>query len=339
MDLFKFGRVKKEVRDWSVHYKKPSRIGSSVRQSRATTIRYNPTKRKGVTMSKKVLAFLSLALIASMLFSACQKATTEPTKPPEPVFMTINTEQVSTWVRNFNPFSPDARGATGTAIYEPMMIYNKATGKVVPWLATEYTWNADNTVLTFKIRPGVKWSDGQPFTAKDVVYTFDLLKNNPALSGTASGILNEFIDSFSAPDDLTVEFKFKTVHTPAFYDLANQIIVPEHIWKDVQDPLTWTNDNPVATGPFTQVTKFDTQSILWKRTHTIGSQASHTSRVCASPLIPAMTRPTWRWPTANWTGLAISFPISRRPTFPRTPRTSTITSSEVTRCCYTSILR
>jgi len=210
-------------------------------------------------MSKKVLAFLSLALIASMLFSACQKATTEPTKPPAPVFMTINTEQVSTWVRNFNPFSPDARGATGTAIYEPMMIYNKATGKVVPWLATEYTWNADNTVLTFKIRPGVKWSDGQPFTAKDVVYTFDLLKNNPALSGTASGILNEFIDSFSAPDDLTVEFKFKTVHTPAFYDLANQIIVPEHIWKDVQDPLTWTNDNPVATGPFTQVTKFDTQ--------------------------------------------------------------------------------
>jgi peptide/nickel transport system substrate-binding protein len=183
----------------------------------------------------------------------------EPTKPPEPVFMTINTEQVSTWVRNFNPFSPDARGATGTAIYEPMMIYNKSTGKVVPWLATEYSWNADNTILTFKIRQGVKWSDGQPFTAKDVIYTFDLLKNNAALSGTASGILNEFIESISAPDDFTVEFKFLAVHTPAFYDLADQIIVPEHIWKDVQDPLTWTNDDPVATGPFTQITKFDTQ--------------------------------------------------------------------------------
>jgi peptide/nickel transport system substrate-binding protein len=175
--------------------------------------------------------------------------TTEPTKAPEPIYMTINTEQVSTWVRNFNPFSPDARGATGTAIYEPMMIYNKSTGKNVPWLATEFTWSADNTVLTFKLRQGVKWSDGQPFTAKDVVFTFDLLKNNEALAGTASGILNEYVESLTAPDDYTVEFKFKMVYTPAFYDLANEIIVPEHIWKDVQDPQTWTNDNPSRYGP------------------------------------------------------------------------------------------
>lgn len=48
------------------------------------------------------------------------------------------------------------------------MIYNKSTGKLVPWLATEYSWNADNTVLTFKIRQGVKWSDREPFTAKDI---------------------------------------------------------------------------------------------------------------------------------------------------------------------------
>jgi N-acetylglucosamine kinase-like BadF-type ATPase len=37
-----------------------------------------------------------------------------------------------------------------------MMIYDKAVGKVLPWLATDYAWNADNTVLTFKIRQGVK---------------------------------------------------------------------------------------------------------------------------------------------------------------------------------------
>jgi len=56
-----------------------------------------------------------------------------------------------------------------------------------------------------------------------------------------------------------VAFKFKSGYTPALYDLANQIVVPEHIWKDVSDPLTWTNDNPVATGPFTEVTKFESQ--------------------------------------------------------------------------------
>jgi peptide/nickel transport system substrate-binding protein len=113
--------------------------------------------------------------------------------------------------------------------------------------------------LTFKIREGVKWSDGQPFTAKDVLFTFDMLRNNPALSGSGSGVLSEYVDSFTSPDDYTIVFNFKSVYTAALYDIANQIIVPEHIWKDITDPMTWTNDNPVATGPFTEVTKFEAQ--------------------------------------------------------------------------------
>jgi peptide/nickel transport system substrate-binding protein len=211
--------------------------------------------------SKFLWLFTSLLIIGGLLLSSC--GTQAPTASQ--AYLTINFEQVTTWVRNFNPFSASPLGSTLTAIYEPMMIYNKSTGKLVPWLAAEYSWSADNTELTFKIRPGVKWSDGQPFTAKDVVYTFDLLKNNSALTGTATSILSEYVDSFSAPDDSTVVFKFKTVYTLALYDLANQFIVPQHIWKDVPDPLTWTNDNPVATGPFTQVTKFDSQIYILEK--------------------------------------------------------------------------
>ncbi len=211
--------------------------------------------------SKTLWLLTSLVIICSLLLSACGTKNTTTDK----VYLTINYEQVSTWVRNFNPFSASPLGSTLTAIYEPMMIYNKSTGKLVPWLATEYSWNSDNTELTFKIRHDVKWSDGKPFTAQDVVYTFDLLKNNEALTGTATSILNEYVDSFSAPDDYTVVFKFKTVYTLALYDIANQFIVPQHIWKDIQDPLTWTNDNPVATGPFTQVTKFDSQIYILEK--------------------------------------------------------------------------
>lgn len=206
---------------------------------------------------KKRIAWLvtSILIISSMILTACGTSVA----PGTGKFLTVNYEQVSTWPRNFNPFSQTALGSTLTAIYEPMMIYNKSTGELVPWLATAYTWSSDNLTLTFTIRKNVKWSDGQPFTANDVVYTFNLLSTNEALAGTATSVLSEFIDSFSAPDDFTVEFKFKSVHTPALYDLANQFIVPEHIWKGVADPLTWTNDNPVATGPFTQVTKFESQ--------------------------------------------------------------------------------
>ena len=206
----------------------------------------------------------SLLVIGSLLLASCGTKTSSSNGD----FLTINYEQLSTWVRNFNPFSPSALGSTATAIYEPMMIYNKSTAELVPWLATAYTWSPDNTTLTFQIRHNVVWSDGQPFTARDIIYTFTLLKNNSALSGTASNILNQYIDSYSAPDDFTVEFKFNTVYTPALYDLANQLIVPEHIWNNVADPTTWTNDNPVGTGPFTQVTKFDTQIyILEKNPH------------------------------------------------------------------------
>lgn len=196
-----------------------------------------------------------------------EAATTAPEQPTsvpaanagKDAFLTVNVEQVSTWLRNFNPFSPDTRYPAQTGMYEPMLVFNKATSELVPWLATEYKWSEDNKTLTFKIREGVKWSDGQPFSAKDIVFTFDLLKNNPALATVATSVLNDYVDTYSAPDDTTVELKFKSVYTPALYDLANQPIVPEHIWKDIKDPVTFTNENPVATGPFTEVTRFDDQ--------------------------------------------------------------------------------
>jgi len=189
----------------------------------------------------------------------------QPTQPPAPVYLTVNVEQQSTWVRNFNLFSPDARVQASTIIYEPMMIFNKATAELVPWLATGYTWSENNIVLTFKIRSGVKWSDGQPFSAKDVVFTFDLLKKFPALLNNIGSILTDNISGWTAPDDSTVVFKFSTVHTPALYLLANQSIVPEHIWKDIADPTTFTNDNPVGTGPFTQVTRFEDQIYILEK--------------------------------------------------------------------------
>ncbi len=224
-------------------------------------------------IKNRILGLLGLLILLAMLLSACGAPASEspgstqlpsagppPTTVPTAAFLTINMEQQATWVRNFNPFSPDARlQASQGTIFEPMMIFNKATGELVPWLATEYTWNSDNTQLTFKLHPDVLWSDGTPFTARDVVYTFDLLRDNPALLNNIGSILTDDIESWSAPDDSKVVFKFKIVHTPALYLLANQLIVPQHIWKDVKDPVTFTNENPVGTGPFTEVTKFQDQ--------------------------------------------------------------------------------
>jgi peptide/nickel transport system substrate-binding protein len=101
-----------------------------------------------------------------------------------------------------------------------------------------------------------------------VLFTFDLIKNNPGLLNNIGSLLTDNIESWTAPDDHTVVFKFKVVHTPALHLLADQLIVPEHIWKDVKDPVTFTNENPVGTGPFTEVTKFQDQIyIIEKNPH------------------------------------------------------------------------
>ena len=66
--------------------------------------------------------------------------------------------------------------------YSDLMIYDQHIARnsvetIVPELATGWAWNADYTALTVNLRDGVRWHDGQPFTARDVKCTFDLLSN------------------------------------------------------------------------------------------------------------------------------------------------------------------
>src|SRR5688572_22387218 len=71
------------------------------------------------------------------------------------------------FTRSFNPFlsDSDARWPTWAGIHEPLIVCNRATGQFTPWLATAYSWSADNLKLRFTLRAGVNWSDGVPFSA------------------------------------------------------------------------------------------------------------------------------------------------------------------------------
>ncbi|AUX22575.1 peptide ABC transporter substrate-binding protein [Sorangium cellulosum] len=175
-----------------------------------------------------------------------------------PAMVTIAREQQATWVRNFNPLLAEGnvRFPTVAGIYEPMLIYNTMRNEYTPWLATRYEWSEQNTKLTFTIRPDVKWSDGEAFTAKDVAFTFGLLKKHPALD--LSGVW-KFVGAVTARDASTVEFALKRPYVPGLSYIGHQPIVPEHKWKDVADPVTYANEDPVATGPFTEVKVFQNQ--------------------------------------------------------------------------------
>ncbi len=172
--------------------------------------------------------------------------------------VTVSEQQRSTWLRNFNPFTTDNLWPTGNGVHEPLGVFNLLTGEIVPWLATEWSFSPDNLVLTAKIRDGVMWSDGQPMTARDVAFTFNLFKpeNN---SGLLGAFMWDYLASVEASDDRTAVFTFGRVFTLGLYDVMGQNIVPEHVWSQVPNPLEHTNENPVATGPFTEIPVFNNQ--------------------------------------------------------------------------------
>jgi len=92
--------------------------------------------------------------------------------------------------------------------------FSTATGKTTPWLATGWGFSDDGKRLTFTLRDGVKWSDGQPFTARDVAFTLNLLKQNPGLSG--SGGIRGVMDTMTgaaAADDRTCTVDFSRAFT------------------------------------------------------------------------------------------------------------------------------
>jgi len=171
--------------------------------------------------------------------------------------------QWGTITNNFNPFLASGQNAPGTrsALYEPLIFVSVLTGETTPVLAVSYEWK-DNLTLVVETREGVTWSDGAPFSAHDVAFTFNYMKEHPALD--LSGIWANGLSTVTALDDRTVEFKFESPNTPLFQYIAHTLIVPKHIWEEVDDPSAFTNSDPVVTGPFV-VGRFTSQAVTYQR--------------------------------------------------------------------------
>ncbi len=146
-----------------------------------------------------------------------------------------------------SPYTGDQGGESIGLIYEPLVFVNTITGQSTPWLATAYKWSADDKTLTFTIRQGVKWSDGQPFSAADVAFTFNLLKKYPALD--LQSVWSVLKSVTQQGND--VVFSFTQPAVPWFYYVADQEgIVAQHVWSKIADPVTYADKAPIGTGPY-----------------------------------------------------------------------------------------
>ncbi|MEV4775440.1 ABC transporter substrate-binding protein [Microbacterium sp. LWH12-1.2] len=190
-------------------------------------------------------AVVGLAAAAVVLSGCSIQISSQPDPSIGDDTMLINADKGNPFfTRNFNPYLTNTRTASRW-IYEPLILINPLDGTQNPWLASEWS-QPDARTIVMTIRDGVEWSDGEDFTAEDVAFTFDLLKDNPALDIKGAWQHLDGVDVKGGD----VVFRLKGEDAPSLSILGQTMIVPEHIWSDVADPGTWRNEEPVGTGPF-----------------------------------------------------------------------------------------
>jgi len=171
-----------------------------------------------------------------------------------------------------NPhLSTGTKDSDGSRIfYEPLADFD-TDGNMFPVLATEAPTldnggvSKDGLSITWKLREGVKWHDGKPFTADDVVFTWEYA-SNPATSAVTQGIYSRAA-SVEKVDDLTVKVSFAKP-SPGWYDLfvgPNGGVLPKHVFGDYVGEKSRdasANLAPVGTGPF-KLKEFRAGDTVW----------------------------------------------------------------------------
>ena len=239
-----------------------------------------------------------------------------------------------TWTCQFNPFNPSVLGPgiTFAPVYEPLEFVNILQSKnpPVPMLATGSQWSNGFKTLTFTIHNGVTWSDGKPFGAADVAYTFNAMKADKTIDLNALWAADGGpLTSVAVTGTNQVVFKFNAPSQPIFYFVADQTpIVPQHIWSTLNQSsftrmptlspsapgLTWSRAARRRTSSTcaTQATGRASPAIRCRRSRRSTIRRSSATR-----------RATCSSPRARRSGAVSTSPTSSRSTLPRIPPTAT----------------
>lgn len=133
-------------------------------------------------------------------------------------------------------------------IFEALFDADPDTLKPVGRLAEQWQISEDNLTWTIRLREGVSWQDGEPLTAEDVKVTYEL-HANPETTSSRTSEVNDKIESVTAIDDQTVEFKLTKVNPDFAADVGALMIVPAHIWKDVPPAEIPQHDGSTGADP------------------------------------------------------------------------------------------
>ena len=132
-------------------------------------------------------------------------------------------------------------------IFNGLVKYDKDSKEIIGDLAEKFYYK-DDTTLIFELKKNVKWHDGVPFGAKDVLFTYQTLISDKIASPYSAGF--RFVESVKILDEYTVEVKYKQAYFKAL-ETWMMGILPEHILKNEKNLMSSKfNTNPIGTGPY-----------------------------------------------------------------------------------------
>ncbi len=162
-------------------------------------------------------------------------------------------------------------------LYHGLVTLNPITADIEPALAKEWTFSADGLTITFSLRQGVRWSDGEPFTADDVLFTFNDVILNPDVVTTARDSLklpDGTMPAIEKVDDYTVRVSISTPYRPLLSAMGKRIL-PRHKWAGSVLPepgasgsflgLDTSPADVVGTGPYVLESFLPDQAVILKR--------------------------------------------------------------------------
>lgn len=188
----------------------------------------------------------SLALGAAVAALATS-ITAEPEKGGTltvPIITTAFTE-------SFNPYTDNANTVSGL-VFEPLAVVNTMQDETHYRLAERYEYADDNQSITYTLRNDLKWSDGEPLNADDLVYTFRLAEEVP-MYDMAGVLASGRVTGVTKINDRQVRFDLARADTTIHWDLHTYMPLPKHVWEQADDVETFTNSEAVGSGAVTEI--------------------------------------------------------------------------------------
>ena len=223
-------------------------------------------------LSIRFLSILCLSFCSTLIVAACNSGGDSSTAQSKPKVLKLLYWQAPTILNpHLSNGSKDVEASRITL--EPLASFNNR-GELIPFLAAEVptrengALSADGKSVTWQLKEGIKWSDGTPFTAADIIFTHQFV-TNPQVGAVTAGIY-ESIDSIEAIDDYTVQINFKEVNPAWFSVFVGQTgtILPKHIFEEYNGANAReaeANLMPIGTGPYRVVEFKPGDIVVYKR--------------------------------------------------------------------------